>query len=36
MLKPICLIPLECRADDCPENPMHKQRKDLSDIVEFV
>lgn len=35
-IEPICLIPLGYRADDCPENPMHNQRKDLSDTVEFI
>ena len=35
-IEPICLIPLGYRTDDCPENPMHNKRKDLSDTVEFV
>ncbi len=35
-IEPICLIPLGYKADDFNGNPLHNQRKDLKDIVEFV
>ena len=35
-LEPICLLMLGYRSSDCPVNPMHKVRKELSEIVEYV
>ena len=35
-IEPICLIPLGYKADDYQGNPLHDQRKDLKDMVEFV
>ncbi len=34
-IEPICLIPLGYKTDDCIPSPMHKIRKDLSEIVEY-
>ena len=33
-LQPVCLLPMGYKAEDCPMNPMHNQRKNLSEIVE--
>ena len=35
-LIPVCLIPLGYKTEDCPENPNHNKRKELSEIVEFI
>ena len=35
-IEPICLIPLGYAADDYKGNPLHGQRKDLKDMVEFI
>ena len=35
-LEPVCIINLGYKTDDCPENPMHYQRKNLSEIVEYI
>lgn len=34
-IEPICLIPLGYRDDSCAPSPMHNNRKDLSEIVEY-
>lgn len=35
-IEPICLIPLGYASDDYKGNPLHSQRKDLKDMVEFI
>lgn len=35
-IEPICLIPIGYKTDDYKGNPLHNQRKDLKDIVEFI
>lgn len=35
-VEPICLIPIGYKADDCKENPLHHQRKNLNEIVKFI
>ena len=35
-LEPICLLMLGYRSSDCPVNPMHGVRKELSEMVEYV
>lgn len=35
-LKPICLLPIGYKTDDCPLNPLHNKRKELSEIVEHI
>lgn len=32
---PVCLLPLGYKAEDCPVNPFHEQRKKIEDIVEY-
>ena len=32
---PVCLLPLGYKAEDCPINPFHEQRKKIEDIVEY-
>ena len=34
-LIPVCLLPLGYKEVDCPENPMHNKRKDISELVEY-
>ena len=34
-LIPVCLLPLRYKEIDCPENPMHNKRKDISELVEY-
>ena len=34
-LTPVCLLPIGYKEIDCPENPMHKIRKDIKEIVEY-
>ncbi len=35
-IEPICLIPIGYKADDYTGNPLHNQRKDLKETVEFI
>lgn len=35
-LEPVCIINLGYKTDDCPENPMHNQRKNVSEIVKYI
>ncbi len=35
-LKPICLLPIGYKTDDCPLNPLHNKRKELSEIIERI
>ena len=35
-IEPICLLPIGYKADDYAGSPMHNQRKDLKETVEFV
>lgn len=35
-IEPICLIPIGYKADDYKGNPLHNQRKELKDIIEFI
>lgn len=35
-IEPICLIPIGYASEDYKGNPLHNQRKDLKDIVEFI
>lgn len=35
-IEPICLISIGYKAEDCPDNPFHHQRKDLKDTVKFI
>ena len=35
-LEPVCIINLGYKTYDCPENPMHNQRKNVSEIVEYI
>lgn len=35
-IEPICLMPLGYKNDDCKPSPMHNQRKELSEIVEYI
>ena len=32
---PICLLPLGYKTEDCPINPLHNQRKNIDDLVEY-
>ncbi len=34
-LEPVLLLPLGYRTEDCPENPKHNIRKDISSLVEY-
>ncbi len=34
-MKPICLIPMGYRSDDCPASANHDKRKALSELVEY-
>lgn len=34
-LRPICLLPMGYRSDDCPLNAAHDVRKELREIVEY-
>ena len=33
---PICLIPIGYKSEDCPLNPLHNVRKDLSETVKYI
>ena len=35
-LEPVCIINLGYKTDDCPENPMHNQRKNVSEIAKYI
>lgn len=35
-IDPVCIINLGYKTDDCPENPLHNQRKELNEIVKYV
>ena len=35
-LEPVCIINLGYKADDCPENPLHNQRKQIDEIVKYL
>lgn len=35
-LEPVCIINLGYRTDDCPENPMHNQRKNIIETVKYI
>ena len=35
-VEPVCIINLGYRTDDCPENPMHNQRKNLNEVVKYI
>lgn len=35
-LIPICLIPLGYEAEDCPTNPNHTVRKELTELVQYM
>ena len=35
-LEPICIINLGYRTDDCPENSLHNQRKNINEIVKYI
>ncbi len=34
-LVPVCLLPLGYKDTDCPVNPLHKIRKNISELVEY-
>ncbi len=34
-IKPICIIPLGYKEDDCKPSPMHAKRKTIKEIVEY-
>lgn len=35
-LEPVCIINLGYKADDCPENLLHNQRKNIDEIVKYL
>lgn len=35
-IEPICIINLGYKTDDCEENPLHKQRKNIDEIVKYI
>ena len=35
-LEPVCIINLGYKTDDCPENQMHNQRKNLNEVVKYI
>lgn len=35
-IEPVCIINLGYRTDDCPENPMHNQRKNINEMVKYI
>ena len=35
-LEPVCIINLGYKTDDCPENSMHNQRKNLNEVVKYI
>ncbi len=34
-IEPICLLPMGIKTEDCPDNPNHNVRKELTEIVEY-
>lgn len=35
-LELVCIINLGYKTEDCPENPMHNQRKNINEIVKYI
>ena len=35
-LEPVCIINLGYKTDDCPENPMHNQRKNINEMIKYI
>lgn len=35
-LEPVCIINLGYKADDCPKNPLHNQRKSKNETVKYL
>ena len=35
-IEPVCIINLGYKTDDCPENPMHNQRKNINETVKYL
>lgn len=35
-IEPVCIINLGYRTDDCPENSMHNQRKNINEMVKYI
>lgn len=35
-IDPVCIINLGYRTDDCPENSMHNQRKNINEMVKYI
>lgn len=35
-IAPVCIINLGYKTDDCPENPLHNQRKNIDEIVKYI
>ena len=35
-IEPVCIINLGYRTDDCPENPMHNQRKNINEMIKYI
>ena len=35
-LEPVCIINLGYKTDDCPENQMHNQIKNLNEVVKYI
>lgn len=35
-IDPVCIINLGYKTDDCPENPLHNQRKNINEIVKYI
>lgn len=35
-MEPVCIINLGYKTSDCPENPLHNQRKNINEIVKYI
>ncbi len=35
-IDPVCIINLGYKTDDCPENPMHNQRKNINEMIKYI
>lgn len=35
-LEPVCIINLGYKTDDCPENSMHNQRKNINEMIKYI
>lgn len=35
-LEPVCIVNLGYKAEDCPKNPLHNQRKNIDEIVKYI